>query len=1043
MRTPARSDLMFHQDDARRPHTGLRRGLVAALTLLALLTLARPAGASSPEVFGVQDGDRLNGPAIIWAEARGPSHWMSLRLTGPGTNLEARGINRRVHLRESASSAAPLPWDAGQARPGNYTLVATSHFRGRSWGRETIRFTVPRRVATRTSDTTQVVVDTPAEPAAQSVPPPTPAPADEQATEPLVAQTPTPQPPAPLPVARFVDAPASFAEPAGGRVRFELTGPLPEGGDVLALAWDRDRGQIVDRFAHVLTKPPYVLDVNRIARLPLGNIELQLHVRDEGRFVQTDTHDYLMTAPPADRGGPGATLPQVSFPSQSRNFTRGDGRPLRLNVEGDLPQDADLLVIAWSLGRAELVERFAYQLTAAPWQVPAEHLDRLPAGQNEVQVLVRRNGQVQRKVALTVRVSEPAAPSPPADDDNPPSLDPPPTGQAPEPLPAPVDQVENPAEPGESLEPEIVDPAPVVPVPGADLSLEFAPDVEDTYVRGSDDQLRVQLGGRLPDSADVLLLAWHHGERQMIGSFAHTLRGGDRTIKNGQLDKLPAGRVELQAHLRLSTGTVQVARQDITIEVPEVAEPEPTPVADPLPPIAAGPGFTEFPLRPGGRAIYVSSSQGNDSNTGLSPNSPLKTPSAGIRLLRDGQPDQLLLKAGDTFRGGLGSWTKSGRDADHKMVVGVYGDGPRPKFYSDGQNLITCTNSVDHVAFVGLHAYANRRDPNGPDYRGDHGSTDEIGVAWYGRSEDLHFEDLKFEWFTGAMVLQNQPGGIRDVRLHRLIVVNSWKHKRDGHSAGMYFQGAENVEITDSLYDHNGWRPGRANERTQFNHNLYFQKDTKRINVRRTILTRGSHNAAQFRGGGILEDCLLAYNPYGVLVAQEGGIMRRNVVLHGNDMLNSYPLGLGLEVLPSSYAVVEDNVIAHKRGTAGWIGAIQVAYRNDIIDPPADFRVIIRRNRVANYPREYRRPSIYETTDRASVTKSGNLLDYASGGDSDPPYIDPSRDLDAYARHLGLADMDAFLKRAAARERGQWEERYSAVGANAWIRAGYEFLPYD
>ena len=49
------------------------------------------------------------------------------------------------------------------------------------------------------------------------------------------------------------------------------------------------------------------------------------------------------------------------------------------------------------------------------------------------------------------------------------------------------------------------------------------------------------------------------------------------------------------------------------------------------------------------RVIYVSSSTGSDSNTGLSPNSPLKTIAAGEALLRNGYPDQLLLKAGDTF----------------------------------------------------------------------------------------------------------------------------------------------------------------------------------------------------------------------------------------------------------------------------------------------------------------------------------------------------------------------------------------------------------
>ncbi|MEM7576528.1 MAG: hypothetical protein AAF328_03550 [Planctomycetota bacterium] len=1009
-----------------RSHTGLRPWLVTALTLLALLGLTRPASADAPEIYGVQTGDRLTGPAILWAEARGPSHWMTLHLRGPATNLEARGTNRRVHLRETPSTGAPLPWDASQARPGNYTLTATSYFRGRSWDRHTVNFTVgepaPSETATQANDEETVTTQSASQPQPQA-----------QAAQLADA----------LPAARFVNAPASFIAQAGGRIPFELTGPLPNGADVLALAWDHDRRTMVDNFAHVIKQPPYNLDINRVVRLPEGNFELQLHVRgNDGEFIQTDTHDFEMT-PATASGEAGATaLPQVSFPNQSRTFTRGSGRALQVDVEGDVPNDADLLVIAWSLGQGELVERFAHALTGPNFQIPASRLNRLPAGANEIQVLVRRNGQVQRKVALTIAVSEPAAPVTGTDNGTNPDN----TGNPDPVVDTPSDPLTDPDSPpvtnpdDNAEEPE---PQPVVaqPTPGLDLNLAFAAGVPDQYTRGSDATLRVSIGGRLPDTADILLLAWSYDQNAMVGSFAHTLREGDRTLKNGQLDKLPAGRVELQAHLRLATGTVQVAKQDITIVIPQAEEP--TPVLAPLPDIAAGPGFTSFPLKSGGRAIYVSSSQGSDSNTGLSPNAPLKSPKEGIKKLRDGYPDQLLLKAGDTFRGGLGQWTKSGRDANNKMVVGVYGDGPRPKFYSDGENLITCTNSVDHVAFVGLHGYANRRDPNGPDYRGDHGSTQEIAIVWYGKSEDLHFEDMKLEWYTGAMVLQNSPGNIRNVRLHRMIVTNSWKHHKDGHSAGMYFQGAEDVVITDSLFDHNGWRPGRDKERTKFNHNLYFQKDTKRITVSRTILTRGSHNAVQFRGGGILEDSLLAYNPYGAFVAQEGGIMRRNVVLHGNDMLNSYPLGLGLQVLPSSYAVVEDNVIAHKVGTAGWVGAIEISYRNDIIDPPSNFKVVVRRNRVVNYPREYRRESIYKTTDGVDLTLSSNVMDYASGGKSDPPFVDPTRDLDAYARTLGLGDMDGFLAKAASRERGQWEDRYAAVGANAWIRAGYEYLPYD
>ena len=49
---------------------------------------------------------------------------------------------------------------------------------------------------------------------------------------------------------------------------------------------------------------------------------------------------------------------------------------------------------------------------------------------------------------------------------------------------------------------------------------------------------------------------------------------------------------------------------------------------------------------PTARIIYVSSSEGNDLNSGLSPSAPVRTLEAGYDLLRDGQPDWMLLKRG-------------------------------------------------------------------------------------------------------------------------------------------------------------------------------------------------------------------------------------------------------------------------------------------------------------------------------------------------------------------------------------------------------------
>ena len=72
--------------------------------------------------------------------------------------------------------------------------------------------------------------------------------------------------------------------------------------------------------------------------------------------------------------------------------------------------------------------------------------------------------------------------------------------------------------------------------------------------------------------------------------------------------------------------------------------------------------------------IYVSSSTGNDNNDGLTPATAKATIAGGEALLRNGQPDELLLKAGDTFvNQSFGYLHVSGQSMTAPMVFGTYG----------------------------------------------------------------------------------------------------------------------------------------------------------------------------------------------------------------------------------------------------------------------------------------------------------------------------------------------------------------------------------
>src|SRR5450830_1516621 len=83
-------------------------------------------------------------------------------------------------------------------------------------------------------------------------------------------------------------------------------------------------------------------------------------------------------------------------------------------------------------------------------------------------------------------------------------------------------------------------------------------------------------------------------------------------------------------------------------------------------------GWTVFTASSDTQLVYVSSTAGNDS-TGVigDPTHPYQTIAKGVSLLRNGYPDWLLLKKGD-------SWTESnyilvsGRSASEPMVISSY-----------------------------------------------------------------------------------------------------------------------------------------------------------------------------------------------------------------------------------------------------------------------------------------------------------------------------------------------------------------------------------
>jgi hypothetical protein len=320
--------------------------------------------------------------------------------------------------------------------------------------------------------------------------------------------------------------------------------------------------------------------------------------------------------------------------------------------------------------------------------------------------------------------------------------------------------------------------------------------------------------------------------------------------------------------------------------------------------------WTQFTPSPDTRLIFVSNSEGSDSNSGLTPATPVKSLARGYALLRDGHPDWMLLKRGDVWQEAFPFWERSGRSASELLVVGAYGEGGRrPQIRPVNAAALGNHGSglVSHVAFVGLHMEPwNRADDQSPS-----------GIVWRRRSENILFEDLYVAGFKDNFILQR--GGdvapIEDIRVNGCVSVNAWN--LGGHAQGFFAKEVDGLVIENSVFVSNGFNQDRGAYPTIFNHNIYIQHGTKNVTVRNNIIADASSHGIQLRPGGTIEGNLFLSNPLNVWISTTEGMdqtgivnrVSRNLVMYGRDLSSNHPRRYGIEAANLQSGTVEDNII--------------------------------------------------------------------------------------------------------------------------------------
>lgn len=309
------------------------------------------------------------------------------------------------------------------------------------------------------------------------------------------------------------------------------------------------------------------------------------------------------------------------------------------------------------------------------------------------------------------------------------------------------------------------------------------------------------------------------------------------------------------------------------------------------PPVA---GWSDLSLAPGAVAVYVASS-GNDGAAGTHV-APLRTIAAGYARLRDGQPDQLLLKCGDTFTTDTIGWAKASGDPTKPMIVANYGTGPRPKIRSNGTAFYLGTQNKRGITFAHLDLA-----PTSPS---DGSSAFLFFTPW----SYVRIEGCYMAGYAANIVTQELSAGVwgDNNTIHRCVFADS-NSPGQGHSQNFFAGQQRGLTITECVMDRGGYL-----ENTMFSHDFYGSETNDVLKMVGNTFARAGSHGYQNRGGGENRLNLSLGNPINGFVgdsANRPSVFTDNVAIDSRDINPTDRRGFGFVL--SGDIQIERNVVAH------------------------------------------------------------------------------------------------------------------------------------
>ncbi len=446
-------------------------------------------------------------------------------------------------------------------------------------------------------------------------------------------------------------------------------------------------------------------------------------------------------------------------------------------------------------------------------------------------------------------------------------------------------------------------------------------------------------------------------------------------------------------------------------------------------------GFTVVKPSADSKLIYVSSSTGKDTNSCLSEADPCKSIAAGMEKMRNGYPDHLYLKRGDTWRNEQFTNLHSGRSASEPAVITYYGKtGDRPRLENSSRSIHIFKGATKHFSFIGLEFYAYKMDTKHPEFDGD----SHADIVMLGGNQNILFEDNKFNLLE--MVLQEwDSGSPANITLRRNIWTGAYykksAHDRDHRPSNLFADGVDGLLIEENVFDYGGWNPEVSGAAANmYNHNLYIQYSSvgNKLVVRRNIITRASSHGVHGRPGGLFENNFFARNAISLQMGYNG-----------------HPLKSGTKAQAIDNVITEGNSMVKGIGACTVIALCTPAMWGLVINEPGQGEFLLRNNIVHTLSStDTQWGGKYKNLSKIAISAlTGSQFKYEDNiswgwssvtEGADKNYPSAGRTLADYNHTLtGKKDFDDFMNTVKDRPVGTWDERYGADAINGFVRSGF------